>query len=101
MALEGVVVGIALKLTGAAAATAGMEEFDLSTRRAALSLAAAKREIRGVDLAMDRHALATEAIALRQVRAMDRTAKSAARTRMMVSGAFALAGGAAIVAGID
>jgi len=36
MALEGgIIVGIALKLTGAAAATARMEEEDFATRRAA------------------------------------------------------------------
>ena len=81
--------------------TAGLEEVDIASRRAALSLALAKKEVTGLDAAFARNALTSESLALRQTRAMDRMAQQAMRTRAMVSGAFAVGGAAAIVAGIN
>jgi TP901 family phage tail tape measure protein len=94
-------VGIALRFNGLAQGVAGMEALDIATKRAALSMQIAKKEISGLDVAIARNALANESIALRQQRIMDQTAKKAAQMRAMVAGAFALGGSAIIIAAID
>jgi hypothetical protein len=95
------IVGIALRFNGLAQGVAGMEALDIATKRAALSMQIAKKEISGLDAAMARNALANESIALRQQRIMDQTAKKAGQMRAMVAGAFALGGSAIIIAAID
>jgi hypothetical protein len=94
-------VGIALRFNGLAQGVAGMEALDIATKRAALSMQIAKKEIGGLDAAVARNALANESIALRQQRIMDQTAKKAAQMRAMVAGAFALGGSAVIIASIN
>ncbi|MGA8475459.1 MAG: phage tail tape measure protein [Candidatus Cybelea sp.] len=94
-------VGIALRFNGLAQGVAGMESLDIATKRAALSMQIAKKEIQGLDIAIARNSLANESIALRQQRIMDQTAQKAGRMRAMVAGAFALGGSAIIIAAID
>ena len=94
-------VGIALRFTGLRQGVAGMESLDIATKRAALSMSIAKKEIGGLDAALARNAITMESIAVRQQRAMERTAATAMRTRAVIAGAFAVGGGAVIVSAID